>query len=512
MTVTASSTASLIRDTTFASPLTTAVTLSSHDMVPYQSPKHLRLLSRFIRNIVMTGGRGIITMPPRHGKSWMTSKWTPLWFLANWPHETVINCGYGSNFAKDWGRIVRDLAKQHAQSLPFRLQADSTAAEVWHTQYGGGMKTAGIGSGITGKGCELLIIDDPIKDWEEASSFTYREKVWSWYTSTARTRLHPGGAILVILTRWNEDDLAGRLLKQGAEDWQLLNLPAIYDEYAAGVGPDPLGRKIGEPLWPERYGLQELSVFQRQDAVVWNSLFQQRPGTVAGLGNVYHAFKRKNNVKKFIDRDNQRRMFVTFDFNVNPMCSTIGQYHEYYGPMSHVTNEKYALVEVLDEVCLPNSNTGEACEEIDRRLREMCGRYDVTLEIYGDPAGKARHTSQVSGSDWDIITNFFRSRKQYDTRICVKSKAPAIKDRINAVNKMMCNTLGEVQIHIHEKCKMLIRDLENVRWKVDASGNTTGQLDKSQSDLTHVSDSFGYFIEAKFGRGGDSGERQGVMQ
>ena len=502
----------LIKAARFASPLSTAVAMSMGDPVPYSPARHLKLISDKITAAVYSGnGRLIITTPPRHGKSWMVSKWTPVWFLAKFPHKLVMNCGYGSRFAKKWGREVRNVVAAKGNLLPFQLSLDSKAADMWKTDKDGGVLTAGIGGSITGEGADLMLIDDPIKNWKEASSYTYREATWEWYTSTARTRLHPKGTIIVVLTRWNEDDLAGRLLKNNIENWDLINLPAIYDEYAQEQGPDPLGRQLGEFLWPERYGKQEFDVLKQQDKIVWESLYQQRPGTVAGLGNVYHGFDEKVHVKD-LDRDVTQRMFLSVDFNVDPMCWVYGQYREYHGPLSHLTNEKYAIIEVLGEQALSESNTLEACQEFYEKLKELCGNYEVRLEIYGDASGASRHTSQTSGSDWDIISSFFRSKPNIDLSICNKSKNPSIKDRVNSVNTRFKNQLGEVGMFVDRRCKMLIRDLKNVVWKKDVAGNTTGQLDKSQTDLTHMSDSLGYFIEYKWGRAGSAGERAGFMQ
>lgn len=493
------------------SPLATAVALSAHDPEPYLPAKHLRMLSARIVHAVQTGGRLIVSMPPQHGKSQMTSKWTACWFLDNWPHKNIINCGYGASFARDWGRLVRNTIARYQDRFRVQLAADSTRADRWNTKEGGGMLCVGVGGGVTGRPAQLLTIDDPIKSWMEASSFTYRERIWNWYTNEARTRVHRGAAIILVMTRWNEDDLAGRLLKRMDEPWQVLELPAIYDEASAEKGPDPIGRQLGEALWPEKHDTKMLSVHMRQSLETWNSLYQQRPGTTAGLGNVYYSFKRKQNVKT-CDRDTNLRLVWSLDFNIEPMCSIIAQYREYFGPMSHVTNEKYKIVEILDEICVDNMSTRDACDEFMQRAKRLCGNYYTKLEIYGDPGGQARHTSQVAGSDWDQIREFFRAKSGFEVKMCVKSSAPAIKDRTNSVNNLLRNALGEVQLLIDPKCKMLIRDLENVRWKRDLNGNVLGTLDKAQKDLTHVSDAAGYFIEAKWGRGQNVGEIPAVMQ
>jgi hypothetical protein len=152
---------------------------------------------------------------------------------------------------REWVRKTKDLVAQYGQQLGFSLSQDSRAADRWNTKAGGGMKTAGIGGGITGRGARLLIIDDPIKDDAEANSLLERTRVLDWWRGTARTRLEPGAAVILCMTRWHDDDLAGRLIKTGergdGEKWEVLNLPALAEE------GDPLGRAPGEALWPARY-------------------------------------------------------------------------------------------------------------------------------------------------------------------------------------------------------------------------------------------------------------------
>jgi len=496
-----------------SSPLATATRLAAETSEDYARPMHLVMLSDAIVEAVETGGRVIVTMPPRHGKSHLTSNFTPLWFLENYPDKYVINCGYGAEFASEWGAKVRDMIKDFQHLLSFNLKNDSKAANKWKTDKGGGMTTAGIGGGVTGRGAHLMLIDDPIKNAKEADSWQYREDLWKWYTSAARTRLEPGGALIVVQTRWNEDDLAGRLIRRADEPWKVINFPAIYDEKAAALGPCPLGRKIGDPLWPERYSIEALKVFMRTDAMVWESLFQQRPGATAGLGNVYSSFNSVRNSSRTVTRDPFLPLIWSLDFNRDPFCTVIGQYIERFGPMSHLTNEKHAFVEIIDELCLSDAGTEEMCEAFYARVQEICGNQQrITLEIYGDPAAQSKHTSQVVGSDYDIIRNFFRNKKQFEVRMNIARKAPAIKDRVNCFNGMLLNALKEVRMVIDPRCKMLIRDLESVRWKLDLNGNTTGQLNKAQKDLTHISDACGYFLHRRFGNKTQSGEQAGLMQ
>ena len=204
--------------------------------------------------------------------------WTPSWFLTNWPDKNVILASYEADFAAGWGRKTRDIVGEHGEALGIELSKDSQAANRWSTSIGGGMVTAGVGGAITGRGADLLIIDDPIKNAEEAASDTVRRKIWDWWQSTAFTRLEPGASVLVIMTRWHESDLAGKLIKDDvAEGWDVINFPALAE------GSDELGRMEGEALWPIRYPTARLQRIQRAvGSYFWSAMYQQRPTPYGG--------------------------------------------------------------------------------------------------------------------------------------------------------------------------------------------------------------------------------------
>jgi predicted phage terminase large subunit-like protein len=249
---------------------------------------HLDLLNRKLCDLAAGRIRRlIVTMPPRHGKSQLCSRYFPAWFLGNFPNERVILCSYEAGFAAEWGGRVRDILEDHGRDLfGIEVRDDSRARDDWQVAgRDGGMKTAGVGGPITGRGANILIIDDPVKNAEEANSEVFREKTWQWWLTTALTRVEPNGGVLLIMTRWHEDDLAGRLMKQDAEGdtdepeekWHILNLPAIAEE------GDALGRKTGAPLWEERWPLRRLmGRMKRLGSYVWNALYQQRPSPPKG--------------------------------------------------------------------------------------------------------------------------------------------------------------------------------------------------------------------------------------
>lgn len=248
---------------------------------------YLQLIGkRLAMSIYKGGGRIIVSAPPRHGKSLFISHWVPVWFLDLFPQKRIILTTYEAEFAAHWGRGVRNEITQN-QLVGISIREDSSAAHRWETPAGGGMVTAGIGGPITGRGGDLVIIDDPVKNWEEATSAVYREKSINWFCSTLYTRLEPGATIVVLMTRWHERDLAGYLLSEHTDKWEEIRLPAIAEP--SDEEPDPLKRKAGEALCPERYTATQLVGLDNKGGikgavgpVVWNGLYRQRPSSLEG--------------------------------------------------------------------------------------------------------------------------------------------------------------------------------------------------------------------------------------
>ena len=247
---------------------------------------HLKLSSDKIAEIREHPIKLIITEPPRHGKSELVSHWTPVWFLNEWPTSKVILASYEASFAASWGRKARNGIQDNEDKLNIRMSMDSSAAAQWELKSGGGMWTAGVGGPITGKGANLLIIDDPIKNYAEAYSPVYREAIDQWYQTTAFTRLEPGASIIIIMTRWHNDDLVGRIIDRDKGEWTVINLPALAEK------DDLLGREEGEALWPERYDKEALldiaEAIGGRSGRNWLSLYQQRP--VREGGNIFKDY------------------------------------------------------------------------------------------------------------------------------------------------------------------------------------------------------------------------------
>jgi predicted phage terminase large subunit-like protein len=218
--------------------------------------------------------RLLITLPPRHGKSELATIKFPAWAVGKNQRLNIITSSYSGDLAVDFGRKVRNLVDSDPYKMIFKtkLAEDSKSASIWHTQEGGAYVATGVGGAITGKGAHIFIIDDPIKNREEAESQVIRDKVWDWYTSVVYTRLEERGAIVLISTRWHDDDLVGRLLKQqGKDKWHCLNFPALAEN-------DERHRRAGEPLWPAKYTREDLlRIKDNIGPYDWSALYQQRP-------------------------------------------------------------------------------------------------------------------------------------------------------------------------------------------------------------------------------------------
>lgn len=222
-----------------------------------------------------------VFMPPGAAKSTYASILFAPWYLAQHSNHCLIAASHTQELAEKWGRRVRNLVNEHSLILGASLAPDSQAAGRWETATGGEYFAAGVGGAIAGRRADLVVIDDPVRSREDADSELIRDKTWEWYKSDLYTRLKPGGRIVLIQTRWHEDDLAGRLLvdqSTGGDKWTVISLPAIAEEN------DQLGRKPGESLWVDAYGYDDYVAQQQatQTPRNWSALFQQRPAPEDG--------------------------------------------------------------------------------------------------------------------------------------------------------------------------------------------------------------------------------------
>ncbi len=290
-------------------PLAYAVAL-----VPYlQAAAHVQLIAHYLLEVERGHiTRLIIEAPPRHTKTLLTSTIFPAWYLGRNPTREVILATYGQERANDLGRALRDMISEptHQALFPFSaIRKDQGAVKGFGLDAGGKVYAVGIGGPTTGRGAHLFIVDDPIKDRLEADSPRMRQRAVEWFSSVASTRLYPGGAIVLMATRWHEEDLSGYCLQNMADQgWVRLRLPAIAED-----ADDPLGRKPGEALWPERFSVP---VLERMRGIMlprdWAALYQQRPAPAEG-----GRFKR-DWFRRHIAKPERLHVYMSVDWAVTP--------------------------------------------------------------------------------------------------------------------------------------------------------------------------------------------------
>jgi predicted phage terminase large subunit-like protein len=250
----------------------------------YRANKHHRVLGAALEEVENGNFKRLqVTLPPRHGKTTLSSHMFPAWYVGKHPEKSIIVATYGEKFAWDHGRAVRDLIEHplYRQVFPqTRLKPGSASQERLETEQGGILFFLGRRSSATGRGADVILLDDPTKDRKEADSPTIREDLWKWYTQVLQTRsMTKEGAIVIIQTRWHEDDLIGRLTDPSnpcysaseARKWHVIDMPALAREN------DVLGRAVGEPLWPERFDKDYLDTIRETDVRGFQALYQGRP-------------------------------------------------------------------------------------------------------------------------------------------------------------------------------------------------------------------------------------------
>lgn len=261
------------------------------DLAQYIDPRTvqteaLQLLDRHLVDLAEgRSDRLIWTMPPQEGKSQRIARFYPLWLLLRAPDTRIAIVSYEADVARRWGRAVRNDIATHPE-LGLTVRHDTSAAHEWQLDgHDGGIVTAGIGGALTGRPVDVLIIDDPVKGRAEADSEAFRNAAWDWWTETGSTRLAPDAPVVLDMTRWHEDDLAGRLLaSESADEWAYVNVPAQADHDPAKSETDPLGRQPGE--WLRSARRRTVAMWERIRRQVGSrafaALYQGRPAPAEG--------------------------------------------------------------------------------------------------------------------------------------------------------------------------------------------------------------------------------------
>ena len=271
----------------------------------------LRLIDEaLVRAYTNPDSRLIISVPPQSGKSQTASRRFPLWVLTQNPDTRITLASYETGVARRWGRAVRDDIMVNSDLLGLAINDGVSAQHEWELAgHIGGMFTAGIGSALTGRPSNLMIIDDPVKNHEDAISKVKQETAINWWTETAQTRLHPGTSVILIMTRWSTGDLAGQILDMpGGDDWEILSIPAQADHDPSKGETDPLGRQPDEYL-ETVHGMSAEQWEKRKIATgpkAWASLYQQQP--TLDEGGVFPAEWSRFNQPMWVERDNGTRI------------------------------------------------------------------------------------------------------------------------------------------------------------------------------------------------------------
>ena len=238
---------------------------------------HLKVIEELERLAGDDLDRLMILMPPGSAKSTYASVLYPAWWFKRHPASSVIAASHTAGFAEHLGRQARDLVAENSDWLNYTLAAGSRAAGRWQTSSQGQYFATGVRGSVIGRRADLVIVDDPVGSIRDAESAAARDRLWDWYRNTLLPRLKPRARVILAMTRWHEDDLAGRLLAAQKDEWSCLRLPALAEQ------DDPLGREIGAPLWPD---WEDAAALERKRAVVggriWAAQYQQSPGRQEG--------------------------------------------------------------------------------------------------------------------------------------------------------------------------------------------------------------------------------------
>lgn len=303
------------------SPLLDADETARIPLIETEQARHHKLILREMQNAMeLDYGRLMILAPPGSAKSTYASVVGPTWYLGTKPDRRVILASYGDDLARKHGRRTRQLLREQetAAILQCTLDPESRAADEFALTNGSEYIACGILAGVTGNRAHVLVIDDPIKGREQADSQTIRDRTWDAYQDDLLTRLLPGGSVILIQTRWHEDDLAGRILPdtwngesgnidcKDGNTWRVLCLQAECE-----TKTDPLGRNIGDMLWPEWFDARHWSQF-RLNRRTWSSLYQQKPAPDAGI------LFRKEDMATYDKSPDNMRIIGASDYAVTP--------------------------------------------------------------------------------------------------------------------------------------------------------------------------------------------------
>lgn len=493
-------------------------------------------LDKFVSGEIM---RLMVFMPPQHGKSELVSRNLPAFILGKNPKTKIVLASYSSDLSSSFNRDCQRIidSKPYYDLFPKTKLNQSNIvtvakgswlrnSEIFETVGEGGfLKTTGVGGSLTGTPADVAIIDDPVKDSIEAMSGTYQYRNWNWYTDVLHTRIHNGTRILITQTRWDVNDLSGKLLQQmtdgHGDKWMILCLPAIKENNDCDYDP----RAVGEALWPERHSKEKLLMVRAQSIRTYESLYQQNPKPTQSGGEFYKQFNSGNNTDMF-KYNKDLPLHLTFDFNVNPYMTGCAwqiitvdkknevEYKRWVAFLnSHgftVTTDIIKIGFQIDEITLasPRNTTRAVCREFKSRFPG----HTSGLFIYGDPSGSKEDTRSEKGfNDYTIIR---QELEQYRPQLRVDKKHPAVVMRGNFINNVFESGYEGLFLFINVGCKKSVDDY--LYLKEDSDGTKLKEKGKdTATGITfekygHTSDANDYFICYAFSSEFTSYQRGGI--
>ena len=312
-----------------------AETIATYHGEPWHAwPFHRWLASEVLKTVTETDGRLIINLPPRIGKSQITSKWLPSFYLNLFPERFFCLASYEANFAAEWGRKVRQIFEEN--ELGVKVKQDNRSARAWGTTKSGGMFTAGAGGPLLGRGFHVGVLDDPYKNWREAHSPTRRLEIENWFSSTFMSRAESGASVIIVHQRWNNEDLTAFLQREYPGEWRVITLPAL------AMPGDPMGRALGESISPERYTAERFEKIKKTTPTpIWEAVYQQKP--LESLGSIIKASWFTRFYDSYEELPEFDRKFQSWDFGVKGKLS--GSYD-----CGQVWGEHGADLYLLDQV------------------------------------------------------------------------------------------------------------------------------------------------------------------
>lgn len=447
-------------------------------------------LDRFMRGDIK---RLMVFMPPQHGKSELVSRCLPAFLLGKDPKTKIVLSSYSAHLASSFNRDCQRIMEgnEYREVFPETKLSGANVVTVsanWLRNseifevvgYGGFLKTVGVGGSLTGVPADVAIIDDPVKDAIEAMSPTYQERNWNWYTDVLSTRLHNNSRVLVTQTRWDVNDLSGKILKQmeeGGEEWEVLMLPAI--KTAVSHPEDP--RQEGEALWPERHNKEKLLNVRRKSVRTYEALYQQNPKPVQAGGEFWAGFSTLRHVRH-APFDPSTTVHISLDNNVTPYvtCS--------------VWQMKDKAIRQIYEVAAktPNNNAVKAAILLAKYLDSI--KYQSVVYVYGDPSASARST--VDANSASFFDKYIEVLKQSGYKVIsrVKKSMPEIAMSANFINEIYESELLGYSITVDPSCVISIEDYYSV--KHDKEGKM--QKTKAKDPTTGVQyEPYGHFSDAK---------------